>query len=85
MSADAQTYKDLHECSYSVSERDQAIHDRIALYHQQTPDSMDNKQALPFSRSLHRWVHEMGYTPEEFSRAKRNYWQSVSIQREQKR
>jgi len=59
---------------FTVSERDQALIDKVAWYYKSTPDEMNNRDALPYSRALHKWVSDGGYTREEFSRAKKNYW-----------
>lgn len=59
---------------FSVSEREQALNDRVAIYYKQTPDEMSNHQAKYYSRELHKWLRECGYTQKEFVTAKKNYW-----------
>jgi len=77
---DVEAYHALYQCRpFAPSERQTALIDRIALYHMQTPDEMDNRQSLPYSRALHKWVLERGYTAEEFNRAKKDYWQNEHV------
>lgn len=72
---DPEAYQKMWQTDFVPPQRWSRFVDRIALYHSQTPDEMDNRDALPYSRALHKWVSESGYTQEEFNQAKRDYWQ----------
>jgi len=47
---------------------------KIDWYYMCTPTEMSNRDALPYSRELHKFVRDCGYTNKEFSRAKRDYF-----------
>ena len=48
-----------------------ALHDRLREYYKSTPESMDNKAALPYWLDFKRWCAERGYNQEEINKAKR--------------
>lgn len=67
-------YIELHQSEYKPDPRYQALLDKLDWYYKCTPDEMSNHDALPYSRELHKWVRDCGYTNKEFSRAKRDYF-----------
>ena len=74
MSVDQGAYLQLYECVYTPTERQQHILNRLNKYYTAV-HHMGARDALPHSRALHDWVRDCGYTREEFSQAKKAYWQ----------
>jgi len=71
---------ELTECDFKMffmgefkpDERVQALEDRLALYYEQTPDSMGNRQALKYWKQFHEWCKSYGYSADEINKAKRS-------------
>lgn len=58
---------------FTISKRDTALHDRLAKYYRDTPDSMGNKEALKYWRVFSQWRKAHGYSSKEVNYAKRNF------------
>lgn len=55
---------------WTVDERYQALVERLEQYYKDTPDSMDNKEALKHWKLFKDWCKHNGYTHKEIVRAK---------------
>ncbi len=56
---------------FTPSQLEVNLHERLNLYYQQTPNEMDNRDALPHWIDFKKWCFKHGYTQEEINRAKR--------------
>lgn len=65
---------DLYQTTFEPDPRYEALMKKIEWYDKCTPDEMNNRDALPYSRELSKWRKDRGYTQEEFNRAKRDYF-----------
>lgn len=63
-------YKKLFQQEFSPDPRRLALLERVEQYYRDTPDSMGNKEALPYWIELKKWVSEHGYSQDEFNQAK---------------
>lgn len=64
----------LWEGEFTPDPRYEALLAKLDWYYKCTPDEMNNRDALPYSRALSKWRKERGYSIEEFNRAKRDYF-----------
>lgn len=67
-----QEFRRLYMGEWKPDERLQALEDRLALYYEQTPDSMGNREALKYWRQFREWCRYGGYSDEEVTRAKQS-------------
>jgi hypothetical protein len=56
---------------FTPDEREIALHERLVKYYKDTPDSMSNRDALPYWKAFNKWCNGNGYTREEVNNAKR--------------
>lgn len=66
-------FESLFFCEFKPDERLQALSDRLRQYYADTPDSMDNKTALPYYKEFMSWCAYHGYTKDEIAIAKRKH------------
>ena len=57
---------------FTPDQRDIDLHERLDKYYEDTPDSMNNKDARFHFEVFRTWCSDNGYTHEEVTRAKRN-------------
>lgn len=50
----------------------EALYQRLEKYYKDTPDSMSNRNAMPYWLEFRKWCDRNGYTQEEINRAKMN-------------
>ena len=72
MQTTEQEFKRLYMCDFKSDERLQALEDRLALYYEQTPDSMDNRTAMKYWKQFRWWCRCFGYSADEINKAKRS-------------
>lgn len=56
---------------YKPDERINALLDRLSLYYTDTPDSMDNREAMRHWKAFLQWADRRGYTRKEINQAKK--------------
>ena len=58
---------------FTPDQRDIDLHERLKKYYLDTPDSMNNYDALRYLKEFKQWSLDHGYTQEEVNRAKMNF------------
>lgn len=64
--------KELFYGDFTPDPRDTALHNRMLKYYRDTPNGMDNKEAMVYWREFRQWCNDRGYTQEEIVKAKRD-------------
>ena len=58
--------------TFKPDERWQRLYDKFEQYYKDTPDSMNNKDALPFWKKFNEWCNINGYTRDEVNDMKKS-------------
>jgi hypothetical protein len=67
-----ETFRRQFESVFAPDDRQNALIDRLIKYYNDTPDSMNNRDAMVHWRSFKEWASVCGYTQDEINQAKRN-------------